>query len=119
MIVNDTGTIPSVYKKQTVTPVHKKKSRALPENYRPISLTSHVIKIFERIIRNKIVDHLERNNLLCKHQHGFRKGRSCLTQLLAHIDAILLNALDGADTDVIYLDYQKAFDNVRDIPRLG
>ena len=108
----DTGTIPSVYKKQTVTPVHKKKSRALPENYRPISLTSHVIKIFERIIRNKIVAHLEGNKLLCKHQHGFRKGRSCLTQLLAHIDAILLNALDGADTDVIYLDYQKAFDKV-------
>ena len=107
-----TGTIPAVYKKQIITPVHKKKSKALPENYRPISLTSHIIKIFERILRNKIVDHLESNGLLCKHQHGFRKGRSCLTQLLAHIDAILLNALNGADTDVIYLDYQKAFDKV-------
>ena len=70
----DTGTIPAFFKKQIITPVHKKKSRALPENYRPVSLTSHVIKIFERILRNKIVDHLERNEILCKDQHGFRMG---------------------------------------------
>ena len=108
----DTGFIPPVYKKQFITPVHKKDSRALPENYRPISLTSHIIKIFERIIQNKLVNHLESNNLLCKNQHGFRKGRSCLTQLLSHIDNILLNSLEGADTDVIYVDYQKAFDKV-------
>ena len=108
----NTGHVPAAYKKQFITPVHKKKSRALPENYRPISLTSHIIKILERILRNKLVDHLVGNCLLCKKQHGFRKGRSCLTQLLAHIDEILLNSLDGADTDVIYLDYQKAFDKV-------
>ena len=108
----NTSIIPSAYKNQTITPVHKKKSKAIPENYRPISLTSHIIKILERIIRNKLVAQLESNNLLCNDQHGFRKGRSCLTQLLAHIDAILLNALEGSDTDVIYLDYQKAFDKV-------
>ena len=107
-----TGFIRHAYKKQYITPVHKKDSRALPENYRPISLTSHLIKIFERVIRNVIVDHLEINHLLCKNQHGFRKGRSCLTQLLAHIDNILHNALEGSDTDVIYLDFQKAFDKV-------
>ena len=106
------GFIPAVYKKQYITPVHKKDSRALPENYRPVSLTSHIIKIFERILRNRIVDHLEKHRLICKNQHGFCKGKSCLTQLLAHIDNILLNSLDGSDTDVIYLDYKKAFDKV-------
>lgn len=70
------------------------------------------MKIFERIIRKKLVKHLEENQLLCKCQHGFRKGRSCLTQLLKHIDEIHLNLLQGEDTDVIYLDFEKAFDKV-------
>ena len=68
----ETGYIPTKYKNQTITPVHKKDSRAIPANYRPISLTSHIIKIFERIIRNQIVKFLEQNKLLFKNQHGFR-----------------------------------------------
>ena len=100
------------FKKQLITPVHKKDSKARAANYRPVSLTSHVMKIFERIIRKKLVKHLEENQLLCKCQHGFRKGRSCLTQLLKHIDEIHLNLLQGEDTDVIYLDFEKAFDKV-------
>ena len=56
---------------------------------------------------------LESNNLLCSHQHGFRSGHSCLTQLLHHFDDVLENYLVGADTDTIYLDYAKAFDKVK------
>ena len=54
------------------------------------------------------------NNILCKHRHGFRRGRSCLTQLLAHVDNIIQNLLTGADSEagVIYLDFAKAFDKV-------
>ena len=108
----NSGFIPQKFKNQLITPVFKKGSKAIPQNYRPISLTSHIIKTFERIIRNKIVDHLERNNIICNHQHGFRKGRSCLTQLIKHIDIILRNFLNGQDTDSIYLDFSKAFDKV-------
>ena len=100
------------FKAQTITPVFKKGSKAKPENYRPISLTSHIIKIFGRVVRKKIVSHLEANQILCKNQHGFQKGKSCLTQLLAHIDIILKNFLEGNDTDAIYLDFSKAFDKV-------
>ena len=107
-----TSHIPHCYKKQTITPVHKKGPKSKAANYRPISLTSHIIKIFERIIRKAIVNHLEKNHLLYKHQHGFLKGRSCLTQLLKHIDTILHNLLNGHDTDSIYLDFSKAFDKV-------
>ena len=82
------------------------------ENYRPISLTSHVIKVFERIIRKNLVEYLEENQLLCSNQHGFRSGKSCLSQLLSHIDSIITNGLEGLDTDVIYLDFAKAFDKV-------
>ena len=108
----DTGFIDKKYKTQLVTPVFKKGSRGSPENYRPIALTSHIIKVFERVMRKRLVDHLEDNNLLCNNQHGFRQGRSCLTQLLAHFDDILCNSLEGADTDAIYLDLAKAFDKV-------
>ena len=108
----NSGYIHQNFKNQLITPVFKKGSKAIPQNYRPISLTSHIIKTFERIIRNKIVDHLERNHIICKHQHGFRKGRSCLTQLIKHIDIILKNFLNGNDTDSIYLDFSKAFDKV-------
>ena len=71
-----------------------------------------MIKIFERVIRLRLVGHLEGNNLFTNKQHGFRKGRSCLTQLLQHFDYVLNNYLDNSETDVIYLDYAKAFDIV-------
>ena len=83
-----------------------------PANYRPISLTSHLIKIFERVIRKRLVAHLETNNILTNKQHGFRKGRSCLTHLLKHIDDIIQSMLEGSDHDVNYLDFAKAFDKV-------
>ena len=108
----NTGYICPQFKDQIIAPIHKKGSKALPENYRPICPTSHTIKTCERIVKDKILNHLERNNLLCKHQHGFRPGRSCLTQLLAHINIVLENFLLNKDTDSIYLDYAKAFDKV-------
>ena len=104
--------IPQSYKNQTITPVFKKGSKAKAANYRPISLTSHIMKTFERIVRTAIVNHLKTNMLLCKNQHGFLKGHSCLTHFLKHIDTILHNFLSGHDTDAIYLDFAKAFDKV-------
>jgi hypothetical protein len=105
-------TVPSILKTQFITPVFKKGNRSDPGNYRPISLTSHIIKIFERILRQRLVTFLEGNKILNQSQHGFRKGRSCLTQLLSHYDRILQNLNNNCETDVIYLDYAKAFDKV-------
>ena len=106
------GYICQQFKKQIICPIYKKGSKASPANYRPVCPISHTIKTCERVVRDKIVDHLERNNLLCSCQHGFRKGRSCLSQLLHHIDIVHKNFLDNKDTDCIYLDYAKAFDKV-------
>ena len=108
----NTGKIPSSYKFQLISPVYKKGSRSLPPNYRPVSLTAHEIKVFERVLRKKMVEFLESNHLLTCKQHGFRKGRSCLSQLLKQYDDILLNLLNQSETDVIYLDFAKAFDKV-------
>ena len=96
----------------SITPIFKKGDKSDPGNYRPISLTSHLIKMFERVIRKKLVCRLESNSILSNKQHGFRKGRSCLTHLLKHIDEIIQSLLNGNDHDVIYLDFAKAFDKV-------
>ena len=106
------GTIPADLKLQYITPIYKKGSRTEAENYRPVSLTSHLIKIFERVLRKNLVRHLEENKILPDNQHGFRKGRSCLTQLIEHVDDVLKALNDGKEVDVIYLDYSKAFDKV-------
>ena len=74
----------------------------IAENYRPISLTAHEIKVFQRVIRNRLIAHLEQNQLLTCKQHGFRKGTSCITQLLKHYDNILQNLLHGQETDSIF-----------------
>ena len=106
------GCVPQSFKNQIITPVYKKSSKSDPANYRPISLTSHVIKIFERLVKQAIVKHICYNNIMCPNQHGFTKHKSCFTQLLAHVEYAILNLLENADTDVIYLDYAKAFDKV-------
>ena len=108
----DTGVIPSDLKLQYITPIYKKGNRTEAINYRPVSLTSHIIKIFERVVRKHLVMHLEDNNILPDSQHGFRKKRSCLTQLIEHVDSVLKALNDGREVDVIYLDYSKAFDKV-------
>ena len=108
----NTGIVLQCYKLSHIAPLYKKGSKAIAANYRPVSLTSHIVKIYERILRKKMVDHLERNNLLCQNQHGFRKGKSCLTQLLHHLDDVINSLLSGNDVDAIYLDYAKAFDKV-------
>ena len=108
----DTGDIPDILKLQTIIPLFKKGSKTLPENYRPVSLTSHLTKLFERILRRKLIHHIERNNLLSNNQHAFRTGRSCISQLLQHIEYLLETLEQKYNIDVIYLDFCKAFDKV-------
>ena len=108
----NTGCVPKETKKGLITPIYKGGSRGSPQNYRPVALTSHLIKIFEKIIVNKLVDHLEKHNLFNKSRHGFRRGRSCLSQLLQHFHQIIEALARGECIDVIYLDFAKAFDKV-------
>ena len=106
------GQVPSYYKTGYVTPLFKKGSRCDAANYRPVTLTSHVVKVYERVVRKHMVQYLDANNLLSEKQHGFRSNRSCLTQMLDHFDSIFEGFTQGNDTDSIYLDFAKAFDKV-------
>lgn len=56
--------------------------------------------------------YLEDNDLMSSSQHGFRKGRSCLSNLLAHYDWLLQGLAEGGNVDVVYLDFSKAFGRV-------
>ena len=108
----DSGCLPDDWKLANVTPIYKKGSKTNPLNYRPISLTAIICRVMERLIKNKIMELLERYELLSKHQHGFRSKRSCLTQLLEYFQEIH-DAIDAGDpVDAIYLDCKKAFDTV-------
>ena len=80
------GKIPNDWKLADVTALFKKGEKNLPENYRPISLTCVVCKIMERLIRDKLEEHLKCNNMLSKKQFGFIKGRSTVLQLLKVMD---------------------------------
>ena len=71
-----------------------------------------IIKVFEKIMKKQIVEYLEENNKFNNNQHGFRRGRSCLSELLDHYEEILTNLENGIGTDTIYLDFAKAFDKV-------
>ena len=102
----DTGEIPSILKHGIISPIYKGGSRLHPKNYRPVGLTSHIIKTFERIIVKQLSNFLESNSLHNEHQHGFRQGRSCLSQLLQHHIEILKHLESGHSIDVIYLDFK-------------
>lgn len=98
--------------KANVTLIFKSGQRESSCNYRPVSLTSHISKIMESILKDSIAKYLNEKNLLNSSQHGFTNGRSCLTNLLCFFESVV-NYVDKKEAvDVIYLDFQKAFDRV-------
>ena len=104
--------IPCDWKLGHVVPIFKKGTKHDVGNYRPISLTSVVCKLLEGIIKNRVVEHLDKYNLIKNSQHGFRSGRSCLTSLLESLEYITEETDKGNAVDVIFLDFAKAFDKV-------
>ena len=111
MTLND-NVLPKDWKKAYVSPIFKKGARNIAVNYRPISLTSIICKIMEKVIRESLMDHLIKGKLLSRKQHGFINGRSTLTQLLSFLDACSKSIVEGNVVDVVYLDFWKAFDTV-------
>ena len=108
----DEGILPPQWLKACVTAIHKKGEKGLPGNYRPISITSILCKIMESLVRDQLVEHLVKNNLISKSQHGFVPLGNCITNLLTCLEG-WTNILECNDSvDVIYTDFAKAFDSV-------
>ena len=106
------GVVPFEWKEANIIPLFKKGSRNKSENYRPVSLTSVICKLLERLIKDHMVDFLVKHKLLNSSQHGFLKARSCLTNMLCFLEEITKWIDVGLPVDIIYLDFQKAFDKV-------
>ena len=105
-----TGCIPAEWKLASVVPVHKKDDKGCVDNYRPISLTCLVMKVFERCIHREL--YLACASQLDLRQHGFLNGKSCTTQMVPFIDDLSLALNNKIRSDIIYFDFAKAFDSV-------
>ena len=106
------GVVPFEWKEANIIPLFKKGSRNKSDNYRPVSLTSVISKLLERLIKDHMVEFLVKHKLLNSSQHGFLKARSCLTNMLCFLEEITKWIDVGSPVDIIYLDFQKAFDKV-------
>ena len=104
------GKVPQEWKEANVVPIPKKGNIHEVSNYRPISLLSLVSKFLEQVVNIHVSEFVQSspNNL----QHGFRKRRSCITQLLGVFHDVGKALDSGKEADMIYLDFSKAFDSV-------
>jgi len=94
-----------------VTPIYKKGWKEDSGNYRPLSLTLVPGKIMEQIVLSALIRHVQDNQGIRPSQHGFMKGRSCLTKLISY-DQVTRLVNEGKALDVVCLDFSKALDNV-------
>ena len=106
----NSGFIPSEWKLANVVPIFKKGDKTCVENYRPISLTCLVMKVFERIVRDKLL--LLTADLIDARQHGFLPQKSCSTNMVLFCDSLARSLNDNLFLHVIYFDFAKAFDSV-------
>ena len=99
----ETGEVPEDWRIADVVPIFNKGNRDSPGNYRPVSLTSAVGKLMEKILRDRIYEHLEKFS-----QHGFVKGKSCLTSLVEFFENVMKHIDEWKAVDVVYMDFSKA-----------
>lgn len=106
------GIFPDICKKAIVCPIYKTGDKSDPTNYRPISLLSTISKIIEKLVNKRLMSFLEKNNLLSKHQFGFRGNKSTEDAVLK-LTTLITNYLDQKESCIgIFLDLCKAFDTV-------
>jgi len=111
--------VPEDWRKANVTPVFKKGKKEDPGNYRAVSLTSIPGKVMEQFILDIISKQVEEKKVIRSSQHGFTKGKSCLTNLIALCDSVTSWVDEGRTVDVVYLDFSKAFNTVSHNTLLG
>ena len=105
--------IPSDWKLARITPIHKGKGSVNAEaNYRPISVLSHVVKIFEKQVHKQLIEYLEAHAFITLYQSAYLKKHSTVTCLHRIVDDLCENIDDGDLCGVCFLDIEKCFDSI-------
>ena len=106
------GYVPSALKNANITPIFKGGKVKTANHFRPISLTPVIAKVEESIFKEDLEEFLDKNNIICQNQHGFRRARSTNSNLINTWNQITDWADDGKAVSIIYTDFRKAFDSV-------
>jgi len=107
-----TGEVPEGWKEANVTPIIKKGKKENPGNYRPVSLTCILGKVMEHLILEVFSKQVEEKQVIWSSQHGFTKGKSCLTNLIAIHDSMTSWVDEGRAVGGVYRDFSNAFDTL-------
>jgi len=111
--------VPEDWRKANVIPVFKKDKKEDLGNYRSVSPTSIPGKVMEQLILEVIINQVEEKEVIRNSQHGFTKGKSCLTHLIAFYNGMTGWVDEGRAVDVVYLDFSIDFDTVSHNMLLG
>ena len=108
----DETALPEDWRSSNITPIYKKDGRSKVDNYRGVHLTAQLCKTLESFIKEDIEEHFVKFNIVRDTQHGFLSGKSCFMNLLISLEEITKLLDEGIPVDVLYMDFQKAFDSV-------
>ncbi|TRZ07879.1 hypothetical protein HGM15179_019227 [Zosterops borbonicus] len=106
------GEVPEDWKKANATLVIKKGKKEYPGNYQPVSLASIPGKVMEHLILEAISTHVEDKKMIQSSHHGFTRGKSCLTNMIAFYDETTAWMDERRAVDIIYLNFSKAFETL-------
>ena len=115
LIVNSsliTGIYPEVLKTALITPLYKKGSKSLPENYRPIAGLSIISKILEGVAQDQLRAYFETRNFFPKSQHGYRSNRSTSSAVLQLTNYLCQEKERGRYIGTSFIDLTSAYDCV-------
>lgn len=107
-----TGILPKQWKESVVSPVYKTGDKKNPNNYRPISVINNIAKIFEKCVKNRLLNFFEKHGVITERQYGFIKNKSTQHAILDLINHLTTNLNKSKKCLAVFLDLAKAFDTV-------